>query len=929
MNNMRNILVMVPALLMLMAVTTAQGKESEEPKPFPRMAEFIGEVIRQHYYDQDRVQPLLMLERGLRAMEQTEVSLKAAWDGSGVSLRVAEQDGRIDAEEPKSLAAVMRIFERVREHLESFDFSAQEQRSLAYAMLNGALMSLDPHTVIMPPERATAFSEEISGEFFGVGAYLSQEHGIIRIDRVMPGLPAEQAGIQDGDIILAVDGEPTVGLSLSQAVSRIRGPKGTEVVLTIERKGEEDSLEIRPVRNLIEPPTLVSYQRDGVGYVRLDDFNRNSHRQLAEALVQMHSDAEHGLRGLVLDLRFNGGGLLKQAYMIADMFLPHSLDVVRTVRLGHSPQTLRSGRRQILEEVPIAVLIGPGSASASEILAGALQLNERAVVAGMSSFGKGSVQTIRPLPDESNLKYTIQEYQLKGGVSIQGQGIQPDLMYLRHSLDEDGKVDLVPYSMNTEADNEFALSPLAAEPLRQAPLTLGWLADYRDEDALRRSRISARDFAPDQEAALTMDLLAHVVNNEETRNELAIGWLEQRLRSATIDALRIAVDQRAEVEALRLTEALAAMDPPIIWGEDTPVDGSQLALRFLGPEAVTPGEEVHLRFAVDNHGTEDVGRIYGLVRSDPAGPLWESELLIGQVPAAGSSEGTVRFRVPQRLYYGHEAFTMELRQDGAIEPLLEESVSIQIADAPRPHFSWEWSVQHETGTQRGGLELDHPYTLRLTITNDGDGATQPLMVYVFKDDDPFVSLDKGRFQLEALEPGASRTVQVPFQVTSTPPRGYQVSTPPQAIALQVHGEEEMTRGRDGRYRERFHYSIELPVGGDDAADAPLAAAISKPLLAIESITYDDSVAEVQLRVQDDNLRYLSVFENKRKTLLKTYDEAPVATTQTLRIQLEKGLNEVRIHAQDADEVMSTIPLRLWGPEISLAGRAPVLQDSRP
>ncbi|TVR13182.1 MAG: PDZ domain-containing protein [Planctomycetota bacterium] len=910
---------LMPLMVVLLALVPLWAQDTEEPKPFPRMAEFIGEVIRQHYYDQDRVQPLLMLERGLRAMEQSEIALKAAWDGNGVSLRVAQETSYIEAAEPTDLAAVASILEQVRQRLEIFDFTPQQRRSLAYAMLNGALMSLDPHTVIMPPERATAFSEEISGEFFGVGAYLSQEHGIIRIDRVMPGLPAEQAGIQDGDIILAVDGEPTVGLSLSQAVSRIRGPKGTEVVLTVERTGEDDPLEIRPVRNLIEPPTLVSYQREGVGYVRLDDFNRNSHRQLAEALLQMHGDADHGLRGLVLDLRFNGGGLLKQAYMIADMFLPHSLDVVRTVRLGQSPQTLRSGRRQILEEVPIMVLIGPGSASASEILAGALQLNERAVVAGMSSFGKGSVQTIRPLPDESNLKYTIQEYQLKGGASIQGQGIQPDLIYLRHSMDADGNVDLVPYSMNTEADNEFALSPLAAEPLRQAPLSLGWLADFRDEDALRRSRISARDFTPDQEAALTIDLLSHVVNDEDMRTELSIGWLEQRLRSATIDALREAVAQRSTLESQRLSEALAAMDPPITWGEATAVDPSDLALRYLGPESVTPGEEVRLRFAVDNHGSEDVGRIYGIIRADPASPLWESELLIGAVAAGESTEGTVRFRVPQRLYYGHEAFSMELRQDGKVEPLLEKPVSIHIADAPRPHFSWEWSVRDDGVTRRGGLALDQPYTLQLTITNDGDGSTLPFMVYVFKDDDPFVSLDRGRFQLEALEPGASRTVQVPFTVTSSPPRGYQVSTPPESIALQVHAEEEMPRGRDGRFRERFHYSINLPVG-DDASDAPLLAAVSKPFLAIESVTYHDAVAEVALRIQDDNLRYLAVFENKRKTALTTYEDEPVATTKTLRIQLEEGLNDIRIHAQDADEVTSSIPLRLWGPEITLAGR---------
>ena len=221
----------------------------------------------------------------------------------------------------------------------------------------------------MPPRTAKRFSENIAGQFHGVGAYLNQDVGQVRIERVMKGMPAERAGLQDGDVIIAVDGEPTVGLTLEQVVSRIRGPLNSIVRLTVEREDSEEPLVIPTSRGVIAPPTLISWENDGIGYVRLDDFNRYSNKQLDAAINALQEDEP--LRGFVLDLRFNGGGLLPQAHMIADMFLSHSKEVVRTVSLIRSPQILQSGRRLVLPEVPIVVLVGPSSASASEILSGA------------------------------------------------------------------------------------------------------------------------------------------------------------------------------------------------------------------------------------------------------------------------------------------------------------------------------------------------------------------------------------------------------------------------------------------------------------------------------------------------------------------------------------------------------------------------------
>ena len=291
----------------------------------------------------------------------------------------------------------------------------------------------------MPPEPAREFSEDIRGEFYGIGAFLNQEEGVITIERVMPGLPAEKADVQDGDIILGIDGEKTAGLSLEQAVRRIKGPKGTTVVLTVERKAAPAPVDIPVTRDLVQVITMRAKRVGDVGYVRMDEFNANTFRSLCKDILDLQKPGP--MKAFVLDLRFNGGGLLDQARLISDIFLPKGEEIVRTVTSDGQPQIYKSSARQLLD-VPMAILTSGGSASAAEILSGALQRDERAVIVGSTTFGKGSVQTIKDLGDGSRLKLTIQEYQLPGGVSIQDVGVTPDLRLIQHTVRKDGVIDL-------------------------------------------------------------------------------------------------------------------------------------------------------------------------------------------------------------------------------------------------------------------------------------------------------------------------------------------------------------------------------------------------------------------------------------------------------------------------------------------------------
>ncbi|MHC5068522.1 MAG: S41 family peptidase, partial [Planctomycetota bacterium] len=740
-------MVMMALWLGLVAVRAA------EPKPFDDMAAYLGRLLGEHYFDARRFRPDEVVREALRSLEAGDVAIKTTWSGATIDLNIAGDHRSVAAPAPADFAAAMAILDRVRANLAHPRFDAERQRYLEYLLINGALRTLDPHTLVMPPEPADEFAEGIEGEFTGIGAYLEADEGLIRIQRVMAGLPADQAGLEDGDVILAVDGESTVGLNLGQAVRRIRGPAGTTVVLSIERGGHDEPLPISIVRDRVPMVVLNSYlDGDGIGYILLEEFNRNTYKLLLAELLQLQ---RHGaLRGLVLDLRSNHGGLLDQAKKVCDLFLPKQAEIVRTVSPSHSGRPhLASG--EMLVDVPMAVLVSGSSASAAEILAGALQVNDRAVVVGETSYGKGSVQTLTRLKDDSQLKFTIQGWQLRDGVSIQEHGVEPDLILERHTVDEDGRVDLMPYSRLREGDHEWALTDHGTYQ-HEVTYRLPWLRAFRTRDQRRAHHIANPDFTPDQEGRLAMELVAAAVGTLD-EEQIRAGRLAGAMRQQLLVALRKPVAARFEAEAERLSAALAE-GHALVWGAAGRPDGERLALAYNGPDMVTAGSEALLDFTLSNHSQVAVGRLYGLVRADRGSPFWESEVLFGEVAAGAEVRGTMAVELSPRAIDGEERFVVELYQDGSDEVLAQIPVSVRVAGRPLPSLSYSWAI--DGGDQT--LTLDQPDSLTLTITNNGQGDSLPLVAYLFKDDDHFVDIEAGRFVLDPIASGATAELVVPF-----------------------------------------------------------------------------------------------------------------------------------------------------------------------
>lgn len=328
--------------------------------------------------------------------------------------------------------------------------------------IQGMLTGLDEHSSYLDEDDFRDMEAGTSGEFGGLGIEVGMEDGFVKVIAPIDDTPADRAGIQAGDLIVRLDGDSVRGMSLSDAVSRMRGEEGSDITLTVVRDGEDQPLEITITRDVIQVESVRSEMlEDGYGYVRVSNFQTRTARDLVSAIEEL-KDA-NGLKGLVLDLRNNPGGILNGAVGVSDAFLDGGRIVYTEGRLDEAQIEYDASPGDVLDGVPMVVLVNRGSASASEIVAGALQDHGRAIIMGQNSFGKGSVQTILPLSERTGIKLTTARYFTPDGRSIQDEGITPDIALdetLRVSRSEDdapARPDL-PEDVDGEDEDEESLA---------------------------------------------------------------------------------------------------------------------------------------------------------------------------------------------------------------------------------------------------------------------------------------------------------------------------------------------------------------------------------------------------------------------------------------------------------------------------------------
>ena len=323
----------------------------------------------------------------------------------------------------------LRRFTQAFEYIRSAYVDEVDDRTLLNYAIQGMLNQLDPHSSFLDSQDYDDLQVDTSGEFGGIGIEVGMEDGFLRVIAPMDDSPASRAGLEAEDTIIMLNEESVKGLSLTEAVDRMRGPIGTSISLMILREGVDSAFEVTLTRDRIQVKSVRSQMMDAdYGYVRIAQFQTNTGREVENAIKRLDKNAEGGLKGLILDLRNNPGGVLQASVEIADLFVDEGVLVYTEGRLEESSVSFTAQPGQLIENVPVVVLVNGGSASASEIVAGALQDHGRALILGTTTFGKGSVQSVIDLEDKVAMKLTTARYFTPEGRSIQAAGIIPDIV---------------------------------------------------------------------------------------------------------------------------------------------------------------------------------------------------------------------------------------------------------------------------------------------------------------------------------------------------------------------------------------------------------------------------------------------------------------------------------------------------------------------
>ncbi|WP_370980167.1 S41 family peptidase [Agaribacterium sp. ZY112] len=370
--------------------------------------------------------------------------------GSNATEQANEETDK-EKEQVKKLEALpleeLRIFTQVYSGVRASYIDEIDDKTLLEYAIKGILSELDPHSAYLDASSFDDLQMQTTGEFGGLGIEVGMEDGYVKVISPIDDTPAERAGVESGDLIIKLDGESVKGLSLDEAIERMRGEKGTDIIITIVRESENQPFDLTITRDVIKVRSVRSGVRDEYyGYIRVAQFQLHTGQDVVDALAELR-EASPDLRGIILDLRNNPGGVLSAAVDMVDVFLDGGLVVYTEGRVEGSNKKYFADSGDLSNGLPIVVLINDGSASASEIVAGALQDHGRALVLGTRSFGKGSVQSVIPISDDRAVKLTTSRYFTPNGRSIQAQGIEPDIIVERVRV-----TAVQPRARYTEAD---------------------------------------------------------------------------------------------------------------------------------------------------------------------------------------------------------------------------------------------------------------------------------------------------------------------------------------------------------------------------------------------------------------------------------------------------------------------------------------------
>ncbi|RKG74724.1 PDZ domain-containing protein [Corallococcus exercitus] len=807
--------------------------------------------VKENYVDPKRVKPKEMMIASLEYVEKSvpDVLVDGNPETGKLNVNVNGKQKEFDISHVDSLWKMSFALKDVFDFLSKNMRPIEETRDIEYAAVNGMLSTLDPHSVLLRPELYREMKLSTKGEFGGLGFVIQMKEGNLTVVKVLPKTPAARAGIQKDDRIKKIGEESTVNMDLNEAVSKLRGPVDSRITITVERDGWDKPRNMTVARATI---SIESVQHKllagGVGYVRLKNFQGNTTRDLEAALtdIRKQAEAKGGFKGLVLDLRGNPGGLLEQAIQVSDTFLSKGT-IVATVGFSDKLREEKRARPTEGEEsYPIAVLVNAGSASASEIVAGALKNLDRAVIIGRQTFGKGSVQVLYDFPDDSALKLTIAKYLTPGDVSIQEVGIVPDIQLVPTRVTADRVDVFAPRKSMGEADlDQHFGNPESATIAKKREEVLdrekpGTSLKYLKVDEKAAQATAAKKEEPKEKVAAkpgtAKDKKEHGENDplldvdvagqgedlddqldaesqEEIKEDFEVQFARDFVlkvpavkRGEQIRQGKQFVEQKRNEEEQRINNAIAALG--LDWSPGPTPKNVQLDASFSpnGDAKIIAGEQLDMVIHVENKGTEPLKRVRGWTESDNAF-LDRREFLFGAIAPGEKKSWKVQVRLPKDLTSRRDDVKVKLFDDNG--PLRDTLVSeLSFVELPRPTFAFNWQVVDDCAECNGDgvVQRGEDVTVVMDVTNTGVGPALDSFAQIKNGGDANIFIEKGRFKLGEIKPGETKTAR--FQVSLK--KGFKGDTFPLKLAILDEPLEEFVLEK-----------LQLPV--KDGPVAPLEA----------------------------------------------------------------------------------------------------------
>lgn len=737
------------------------GEEGYDLRDLKLLTRCVG-YIRNNYVDPSRIDARRMLVAALEEVQRgvpellAEPSMRDTGQITSVRVTVDKtaQDFKLDkVDDLYEMTWKLRdIFDLVSRNLPP-DVSRAD---IEYAAVNGLLSTLDPHSILLAPDMYADTKVGTVGRFGGLGIIISNRNGDLTIVTVLRDTPAWDAGVKKGDRIVQIGDESTVNMNLNDAVNRLRGEVDTKVTITIARDGWKEPRPFSITRREIKIESVQSTDLgQGVGYVRIKNFQSNTADDLESHLRKLE-EAGSAKKGLVLDLRDDPGGLLDQAIKVSDAFLSSGTIVTTVAEGARTRDEKKATQAGTRAELPVVVLVNNGSASASEIVTGALKNNDRAVIVGDQTFGKGSVQVLYELQDElgreAALKLTIAQYLTPGDVSIQSVGVVPDIMTYPVTIAAD-EMDLfvTDKDLRGEKDLDNHLDSLRAKAGKPLDIVKFWEPPAAEEEegdeAAKAVEAEYGDIEEDWLMKTGRDLL------------MAAGSAS---RSATLQKAKGFLQKLEGAEERKIRQEIDKFGIDWTPGKG---DGGKLVAELRTEPAdgvVKAGEELKIIGRVTNKGAAPAAQVHAVTVSDN-GLLDNRELVFGRLGPGESREWTIPVSVSKSASTRRDPLSLELWSGEAPSSAKVASVEVEVRALPRPQFAYAWKIDDaKEGNGDGVVQRGEIFELLVSVKNVGEGDAFKTRTYLKNGSGKGVYLKSGKQEQPKLLRG--ETAQNAFRV---------------------------------------------------------------------------------------------------------------------------------------------------------------------